>query len=866
LSWPVASFLVVGMVLLVGWLAYERARPSARMVAVVGTLAAAAALGRDAFVALPDVKPITALTFVVGYALGPLPGFTVGAVGMLASNILLGQGPYTPWQMAAWGLVGLAGAMLGRLSGRRLRRLSLACGCALSALGAKEIMDLYTWVIGASHTSAAFLVVEGQALPFDIVDTAASFCFGLAFAPELARLLARVRSRMDVTWEPLGGEAGASLTTKASVPLTTVLALLVGVGVGIGALSSPGIGTAQAAIALAASPRAAAARLDIAHELGFIAAAQNTDGGFGGARGQSSNELDSAWVAMGLAAAGRNPQGVRRGGHSVLDAIRGEASTLEGAGDLERTILALDACGVSPSSLGGSDPVTALLHSRAHDGSFEDLVNITAFAVFALRAAGRSSHDPVISAAARWIAGQQDTDGGFGFAGHSAKSRGGPSDVDDTAAALQALVAGGVRKGGVVTRAVAFLVGAQNPDGGYPQESGDQSNAQSTSWAIQGLIAAGRNPGTIRRDHSRTPTAYLESLLAPDGSVRYSRTSSQTPVWVTAQALTALAGKPFPIAPVRASTGKRASANVKRRLYPVGTMSNSAATTTVERALGAALLCLLGLAGTWILAAMVPLTHTQDAVALRDFTELGRARIDVLGNDLLHLLSPMPFIVWGLGMVAVALRRRRPRVALAVVGVLSLAPLTAEILKPLLAYPHVQLSWQPVVAASWPSGHSTAAMSLVLCAVLVVPRWLRPAVAAVGALFAVVVGFALLVLAWHMPSDVFGGYLVAAFWMSVAIAALRFSEARWPAREQAARVAAPPRIAVRSTPTFKPGGERLLAMLGAGALALMATVVVLLRAHHLEALADHRALIVAAAGITMLAVLICSTVTAALRR
>ena len=79
------------------------------MVAVVATLAALAALGRDAFVALPDVKPITAMVFVVGYALGPLPGFTVGALGMLASNIVLGQGPCTPWQMAAWGMVGLAG-------------------------------------------------------------------------------------------------------------------------------------------------------------------------------------------------------------------------------------------------------------------------------------------------------------------------------------------------------------------------------------------------------------------------------------------------------------------------------------------------------------------------------------------------------------------------------------------------------------------------------------------------------------------------------------------------------------------------------------------------------------------------------------
>ena len=59
---------------------------------------------------------------------------------------------------------------------------------------------------------------------------------------------------------------------------------------------------------------------------------------------------------------------------------------------------------------------------------------------------------------------------------------------------------------------------------------------------------------------SRSPLGYLQSLVAPDGSVRYSRTSAQTPVWVTAQALTALARKPFPIAPVRAPARTRAAA------------------------------------------------------------------------------------------------------------------------------------------------------------------------------------------------------------------------------------------------------------------------------------------------------------------
>ncbi len=551
MSWPLASFLVVGIVLAIGWLAYERSRPSARMIAIVATLAAAAALGRDAFVALPDVKPITAMTLVVGYALGPLPGFTVGAIGMLASNIALGQGPYTPWQMAAWGLVGLFGAALGRLSRRRLGRVSLALACALSALAAKEIMNLYVWTLGASHTPAALLVAVGQGLPYDVVDVVASFLFGLAFAPELARLLGRMRERMDVRWEAAAEAAGAG---ALALLLAISLAGTTRVDAGVASASAatplaPTLDAAQPASRLprtagiqgvrADLPLALAARAQTTREVAFLASAQNTDGGFGAARGQRTSELYSAWAALGLAAAGRNPHSLVRDGRSVLNALYSGSATLEGPGDLERTIMALHACGVTAGSLGPRNLLGELLRSRASDGSFEHLVNITTFAIFALRdAEGAASNSPVRSAGV-WIARQQNTNGGFGFA-----QRGGASDVDDTAAALQGLVDAGVR-GAAISRAVSFLLHAQNPDGGYPQMPGGSSNAQSSAWAVQGLLAAGVNVNGVRRGGSRSPLGYLEGLVAPDGSVRYSATSAQTPVWVTAQALTALAGARF---------------------------------------------------------------------------------------------------------------------------------------------------------------------------------------------------------------------------------------------------------------------------------------------------------------------------------
>jgi hypothetical protein len=109
-------------------------------------------------------------------------------------------------------------------------------------------------------------------------------------------------------------------------------------------------------------------------------------------------------------------------------------------------------------------------------------------------------------------------------------------------------VAAGRKRTKTVARAARFLVRRQNADGGFPLVPGGESNAQSTAWAVQGLLAAGRDPAKVRR--SRDPLAYLRSLTSASGEVRYSRTSRQTPVWVTAQAVMALARKPLPLKPV----------------------------------------------------------------------------------------------------------------------------------------------------------------------------------------------------------------------------------------------------------------------------------------------------------------------------
>jgi membrane-associated phospholipid phosphatase len=204
-------------------------------------------------------------------------------------------------------------------------------------------------------------------------------------------------------------------------------------------------------------------------------------------------------------------------------------------------------------------------------------------------------------------------------------------------------------------------------------------------------------------------------------------------------------------------------------------------TGSPARALAVAGLLALALAAVWAIFSLVPSVHLKDASTLYKFTTLDTARTEAPLRFLLHLLDPSLFILWGIALVAVALAGDRPRTALAVAAVLALAPLSAEQLKPLVAHSHDSVEGVTIGAASWPSGHATAATALALCAVLVAPRRARPFVAILAGAYVAAVSFALLVLAWHMPSDVIGGILLASLWMALAVAALRASERRVPA-------------------------------------------------------------------------------------
>jgi energy-coupling factor transport system substrate-specific component len=207
-SWVLGSTLVLLAVLALGFAWYERTHPSARVLALIATLAGLAALGRIAFAPLPNVKPTTDIVLIAGYALGGAPGFAVGSVAALASNLFFGQGPWTPWQMAGWGLVGVGGAGLAVLTRRQASRAVLALACGLAGAFFGVVMNLHLWVLySGDHTPAKLAAYFATSFPFDAAHVIGNVAFCLAFGPALVRALQRYRARLTVTWRAVGTTA-----------------------------------------------------------------------------------------------------------------------------------------------------------------------------------------------------------------------------------------------------------------------------------------------------------------------------------------------------------------------------------------------------------------------------------------------------------------------------------------------------------------------------------------------------------------------------------------------------------------------------------------------------------------------------------
>jgi membrane-associated phospholipid phosphatase len=198
------------------------------------------------------------------------------------------------------------------------------------------------------------------------------------------------------------------------------------------------------------------------------------------------------------------------------------------------------------------------------------------------------------------------------------------------------------------------------------------------------------------------------------------------------------------------------------------------------------ILCALGLAAIYVVSFRWGRGHGADSAALEGFVGLDRPSVFAVTDRFAHLADPLPFALLLVACACIALARGRFGLAIAVVVAAVGANLSTQILKPLLADPRFAafLGSDQISEGSWPSGHATASMSIALALILVSPPRARPFAAALGAIYALGVSFSILIMAWHYPSDVIGGYLVAGTWMLAAGALTRAVRLRRPRRRR----------------------------------------------------------------------------------
>jgi membrane-associated phospholipid phosphatase len=250
-------------------------------------------------------------------------------------------------------------------------------------------------------------------------------------------------------------------------------------------------------------------------------------------------------------------------------------------------------------------------------------------------------------------------------------------------------------------------------------------------------------------------------------------------------------------------------------------------------------MCLALMAVVWFAAFHIGFLERADESILIQFGGLqGHGRIEWAARHMVSLINVDHYAIWVAALIVITLLRGRPRSALAAGVIILGANASTELLKHGLAAPRPGWLVGPV---SWPSGHSTAAMALALAAVLCAPARLRPAVAALGALLAIAVGYSVVATGMHYPSDVLGGFLMAAAWSLATVAALLGAE-RW--RPSSVRPAGE-RVSVGAT-LGAPGAVLLPALaLGAGAL--------ITRPHQVASyIRLHEAFVVGALGIAAL--------------
>ncbi len=200
LNWGVTATTVVILAILAFFFEFEATAMSSKEIALIAMLGTISAVSRVPFAMIPSVQPCTYIIICSGYVFGPVAGFMVGAITALVSNFFLGQGPWTLYQMFAWGLAGVSAAYLRRFDPGKT---SLIIFGAIWGYLYGWIMNTWFWASFIYPlTFRTFLTYQLTSIWFDTFHALGNAVFLGAFGTKTISILQRFKMRFSIEYSP----------------------------------------------------------------------------------------------------------------------------------------------------------------------------------------------------------------------------------------------------------------------------------------------------------------------------------------------------------------------------------------------------------------------------------------------------------------------------------------------------------------------------------------------------------------------------------------------------------------------------------------------------------------------------------------
>ncbi|MGE7839258.1 ECF transporter S component [Lysinibacillus sp. NPDC093712] len=192
------SLVIMVLACIPFFLSFERRKPQPREILIIAVMSAISVAGRALFVVTPGFKPVAAITAITGFSLGAEAGFLTGAISALVSNMFFGQGPWTPFQMFMWGIIGFIAGLLGK-TGVMHKKIPLIIFGISAGIFFSFGMDIWGTVsIYGVFSWKAYSLALTSAVPFTIIYAISNVIFLLLLAKPISEKLERIKNKYGI--------------------------------------------------------------------------------------------------------------------------------------------------------------------------------------------------------------------------------------------------------------------------------------------------------------------------------------------------------------------------------------------------------------------------------------------------------------------------------------------------------------------------------------------------------------------------------------------------------------------------------------------------------------------------------------------